>query len=162
MRDIRRAFDQDILPALKNALSLNHDRSLRPTRRYSQIDFTLKPIPIFLMFRSLGLNDTHAGMILLYTAINLSLAVWLINGFIDEIPIEYEVCGDVFASPSVDAVLAGILAVTGPAGCLLIIKNYTDDRLNFGLAAERAKTFGLDVNMVIVDDDVALPDLPQA
>ena len=47
-------------------------------------------IPIFLMFRQLGLNDTHAGMILLYTAVNLSLAVWLINGFIDEIPVEYE------------------------------------------------------------------------
>ena len=42
-------------------------------------------IPIFLMFRQLGLSDTHAGMILLYTAVNLSLAVWLINGFIDEI-----------------------------------------------------------------------------
>ncbi len=47
-------------------------------------------IPIFLMFRHLGLSDTHAGMILLYTAVNLSLSVWLINGFIDEIPIEYE------------------------------------------------------------------------
>lgn len=47
-------------------------------------------VPIFLMFRNLGLSDTHAGMILLYTAINLSLSVWLINGFIDEIPIEYE------------------------------------------------------------------------
>lgn len=47
-------------------------------------------IPIFLMFRNLGLNDTHAGMILLYTGVNLSLSVWLINGFIDEIPIEYE------------------------------------------------------------------------
>ena len=47
-------------------------------------------IPIFLMFRSLGLNDTHIGMILLYTAVNLSLAVWLLKGFIDEIPIEYE------------------------------------------------------------------------
>lgn len=47
-------------------------------------------IPIFLMFRQLGLNDTHAGMILLYTAVNLSLSVWLIHGFIDEIPIEYE------------------------------------------------------------------------
>ena len=47
-------------------------------------------IPIFLMFRQLGLSDTHAGMILLYTGVNLSLAVWLINGFIDEIPIEYE------------------------------------------------------------------------
>jgi len=47
-------------------------------------------IPIFLMFRFLGLGDTHAGMILLYTAVNLSLSVWLINGFIDEIPVEYE------------------------------------------------------------------------
>ncbi|MFK5980927.1 MAG: carbohydrate ABC transporter permease [Rhizobiaceae bacterium] len=47
-------------------------------------------IPIFLMFRGLGMSDTHAGMILLYTAVNLSLSVWLINGFIDEIPIEYE------------------------------------------------------------------------
>ena len=72
------------------------------------------------------------------------------------------VCGDVFASPSVDAVLAGILAVTGPAGCLLIVKNYTGDRLNFGLAAERARAFGRKVSMVIVDDDIALPDLPQA
>jgi dihydroxyacetone kinase len=49
------------------------------------------------------------------------------------------VCGDVFASPSVDAVLAGIRTATGPAGCLLVIMNYTGDRLNFGLAAERAK-----------------------
>ena len=38
------------------------------------------------------------------------------------------VCGDVFASPSVDAVLANILAVTGPQGCVLIVKNYTGDR----------------------------------
>jgi dihydroxyacetone kinase len=49
-------------------------------------------------------------------------------------------------------VLAGILAVTGPAGCLLIVTNYTGDRLNFGLT----------VSMVIVDDDIALPDLPQS
>lgn len=47
-------------------------------------------IPIFLMFRKLGLNDTHVGMILLYTAVNVSLAVWLLKGFIDEIPKEYE------------------------------------------------------------------------
>ena len=47
-------------------------------------------IPIFLMFRNLGLSDTHLGMILLYTAVNLSLSVWLLKGFIDEIPFEYE------------------------------------------------------------------------
>lgn len=83
-------------------------------------------------------------------------------GFVGEGMLTAAVCGDVFASPSVDAVLAGILAVTGPAGCLLIVKNYTGDRLNFGLAAERARSFGLNVNMVIVGDDVALPHLPQA
>ncbi|WP_299966501.1 dihydroxyacetone kinase subunit DhaK [uncultured Roseobacter sp.] len=83
-------------------------------------------------------------------------------GFVGEGMLTAAVCGEVFASPSVDAVLAGILAVTGEAGCLLIVKNYTGDRLNFGLAAERARAFGLKVAMVIVDDDIALPDLPQA
>lgn len=83
-------------------------------------------------------------------------------GFVGPGMLTAAVCGDVFASPSVDAVLAGILAVTGPAGCLLIVKNYTGDRLNFGLAAERARAFGHKVSMVIVDDDVALPDLSQA
>lgn len=82
-------------------------------------------------------------------------------GFVGEGMLTAAVCGDVFASPSVDAVLAGILAVTGSAGCLVIVKNYTGDRLNFGLAAERARAFGLKVNMVIVDDDIALPELPQ-
>ncbi|MBX2806645.1 MAG: carbohydrate ABC transporter permease [Hyphomicrobiales bacterium] len=47
-------------------------------------------IPIFLMYRELGLSDTAAGMILLYTAVNLSLSVWLLKGFVDEIPREYE------------------------------------------------------------------------
>lgn len=47
-------------------------------------------IPIFLMYRALGLYDTHIGLILLYTAFNLSFAVWLLKGFIDEIPKEYE------------------------------------------------------------------------
>ncbi|MER2507344.1 dihydroxyacetone kinase subunit DhaK [Amaricoccus sp.] len=83
-------------------------------------------------------------------------------GFVGPGLLTAAVCGDVFASPSVDAVLAGILAVTGPAGCLLIVKNYTGDRLNFGLAAERARAFGLKVSMIIVDDDIAQPDLPQA
>ncbi len=83
-------------------------------------------------------------------------------GFVGQGMLTAAVCGEVFASPSVDAVLAGILAVTGNAGCLLIVKNYTGDRLNFGLAAERARALGHKVNMVIVDDDIALPDLPQA
>jgi multiple sugar transport system permease protein len=47
-------------------------------------------IPVYLMFRGLGLNDTHFGLIILYTVVNLSLATWLLQGFMDEIPKEYE------------------------------------------------------------------------
>lgn len=47
-------------------------------------------IPIYLMYREAGLTDTRLGMIILYTAVNVSLAVWLLKGFIDEIPREYE------------------------------------------------------------------------
>jgi len=82
-------------------------------------------------------------------------------GFVGRGMLSAAVCGEVFASPSVDAVLAGILAVTGDAGCLLIVKNYTGDRLNFGLAAERAKALGKRVEMVVVADDIALPDIAQ-
>lgn len=82
-------------------------------------------------------------------------------GLVGEGMLTAAVCGEVFASPSVDAVLAGILAVTGDGGCLLVVKSYTGDRLNFGLAAERARATGLRVEMVVVDDDIALPDLAQ-
>jgi multiple sugar transport system permease protein len=47
-------------------------------------------IPMFLMYRTLGITDTHVGLIILYTAFNLSFAVWLMKGFMDEIPREYE------------------------------------------------------------------------
>lgn len=47
-------------------------------------------IPMFLMYRAAGLTDTHLGLIILYTAFNVSFAVWLMKGFIDEIPKEYE------------------------------------------------------------------------
>lgn len=66
------------------------------------------------------------------------------------------IAGDVFTSPSVDAVLAAIRASAGPAGAVLVVKNYTGDRLNFGLAAELARAEGIPVETVIVADDVAL------
>ncbi|AGH82399.1 dihydroxyacetone kinase [Psychromonas sp. CNPT3] len=79
-------------------------------------------------------------------------------GFIGKGMLTAAVCGDVFASPSVDAVLNAIVHVTGEKGCLVIVKNYTGDRLNFGLACEKAKKMGLNVEMVIVDDDISIPD----
>lgn len=59
-------------------------------------------------------------------------------GFIGPGMLSAAVCGGVFASPSVDSILAAIRSVStrGGPGCLLIVKNYTGDRLNFGLACE--------------------------
>jgi multiple sugar transport system permease protein len=47
-------------------------------------------IPMYLMYRTVGLTDSHIGLIILYVAFNLSFSVWLMKGFIDEIPKEYE------------------------------------------------------------------------
>jgi len=66
------------------------------------------------------------------------------------------IAGEVFTSPDTDTVLAAIKAASGPAGALLIVKNYTGDRLNFGLAAELARAEGIPVETVVVADDVAL------
>lgn len=66
------------------------------------------------------------------------------------------VAGAVFTSPSSDSIFAAIKAVAGKPGALLVVKNYTGDRLNFGVAAEMARAEGIPVEMVIVDDDVAL------
>ena len=80
------------------------------------------------------------------------------RGFVGAGLLTAAVCGDVFASPSAKAVLAAIVATSSPrAGCLLIVKNYTGDRLNFGIAAETAKSrYGIPVETVYVADDVAL------
>ena len=82
-------------------------------------------------------------------------------GFIGDGMLTGVISGNLFASPSVEPILAAIREVCGDAGCLLVVKNYTGDRLNFGLAAERARGEGLNVEMVIVADDVAIAEAPQ-
>lgn len=72
------------------------------------------------------------------------------------------VLGEVFTSPSSDSVFAAIKAVSGKAGAVVVVKNYTGDRLNFGLAAEMARAEGIPVEVVIVADDVALRDTAEA
>ncbi|MBN3316419.1 TKFC cyclase, partial [Atractosteus spatula] len=78
-------------------------------------------------------------------------------GYIGKGMLSGVVAGAVFASPPPGSVLAAILALWrgGASGVLLIVKNYTGDRLNFGLALEQARAKGVPVSMVIVADDCA-------
>lgn len=66
-------------------------------------------------------------------------------GYVGEGMLTAAVCGGVFASPTASAVSAAIRAACGPAGCLVLVMNYTGDRLNFGMAVEQAKAEGLKV-----------------
>lgn len=86
-----------------------------------------------------------------------SHAGWVGSGMLTGV-----VCGGIFASPSVTTILAAIRSVAlAPNGknndILLIVKNYTGDRLNFGMAAERANQEGIQTNMIVVADDCAIP-----
>ena len=47
-------------------------------------------IPIFLMYRQVGLIDTKLGLILIYAAFNVPFTIWMMKGFVDEVPAEYE------------------------------------------------------------------------
>ncbi|KAI8334305.1 Dak1 domain-containing protein [Chlamydoabsidia padenii] len=77
-------------------------------------------------------------------------------GYVGDGMLTAAVCGHVFASPSASQVLAAIKRIQSPHGTLVIVKNYTGDCLNFGVAVERAKAQGIKVAMLIVGDDIAI------
>lgn len=92
-------------------------------------------IPIFLMYRWLGLSDTHLGMILLYTAVNLSLSVWLLKGFIDEIPREYEEAAMIDGYTRLQAFIKVVLpqATTGIAATAIFCLIFSWNEYAFAL-----------------------------
>jgi dihydroxyacetone kinase len=79
-------------------------------------------------------------------------------GYIGAGMLSAAVAGEVFTSPDCDSIFAAIKAVAGNRGVLLIVKNYTGDRLNFGLAAEMARAEGILIEIVVVADDIALEE----
>ncbi|KAK1978914.1 Dak1 domain-containing protein [Colletotrichum cereale] len=80
------------------------------------------------------------------------------SGFVGEGLLSAVACGDIFASPSTKQVLEAMRMAPSDAGTILLITNYTGDRLHFGLAAERAKASGLSNNVVVLPatDDVSI------
>jgi len=101
-------------------------------------------IPIFIFYSRVGLRDTHLGMILLYTAFNLSFSVWLLKGFIDEIPKEYEEAALVDGYSRMRAFLKIVLpqAMTGVAATAVFCLIFAWNEYAFAvmLTQERART----------------------
>ena len=92
-------------------------------------------IPIYLMYRELGLSDTYMGLILLYTAVNASLSVWLLKGFMDEIPREYEEAALVDGYTRLQAFRKVVLpqAVTGIAATAIFCLVFSWNEYAFAL-----------------------------
>jgi dihydroxyacetone kinase-like protein len=80
------------------------------------------------------------------------------GGFVGPGMLDAACPGEVFTSPVPHQMLAAAKAVDGGAGVVFVVKNYTGDVLNFGMAAELAAEEGLSVETVLVDDDVAVQD----
>ena len=101
-------------------------------------------IPIFLMYRQVGLYDTRIGMILLYIVFNLSFSVWLMKGFIDEIPREYEEAALVDGYSRLQAFWKVVLpqAVTGIAATTVFCLIFAWNEYGFALmlTTETART----------------------
>ncbi len=101
-------------------------------------------IPIFIMYREIGLHDTHLGLILLYTIFNLSLTVWLLKGFLDEIPREYEEAAMVDGYTRLQGLRKVVLpqAVTGIAATAVFALIFAWNEYAFALmlTTERART----------------------
>jgi multiple sugar transport system permease protein len=101
-------------------------------------------IPIFLMYKELGLHDTHFGLILLYTSFNLSFSVWLLKGFIDEIPREYEEAALVDGYTRLQAFRKVVLpqAVTGIAATTVfaLIFSWNEYAFALMLTSDAART----------------------
>lgn len=101
-------------------------------------------IPIFLLYRQLGLYDTTIGLIILYTVFNLSFSVWLLQGFIDEIPREYEEAALVDGYSRLQAFFKVVLpqTVTGLAATTVFCLIFAWNEYAFAvmLTAQNART----------------------
>lgn len=80
------------------------------------------------------------------------------SGYVGRGALAAAACGDIFASPSTKQILAAVRATPSDEGHIMMITNYTGDKLHFGLAAERAKADGTCRNVAVIPltDDVSL------
>jgi phosphoenolpyruvate---glycerone phosphotransferase subunit DhaK len=76
-------------------------------------------------------------------------------GFLGENLADGAACGNVFASPTPDVILATIKAVDSGNGVLNLVLNYAGDNLNFEIASEMAEAEGIMTRSVGIMDDVA-------
>jgi multiple sugar transport system permease protein len=101
-------------------------------------------VPLFVLFRDLGLFDTHAGLILLYTAFNIPMAVWLMLGFVEALPAEAEEAALLDGASRAQAFLRVALPLLRPGlavtGIFTFLFAWNEYLCAYQLTADRAAT----------------------
>lgn len=143
----KKASRYPISPVWSAFLSCSYCRSL------SQRPFANKPGLPTVLFRQLAKDESPKTILVSGGGSGHEPAH---AGYVGKGMLDVAVAGDIFASPSATQILAGIEALEAPLGVVVLVKNYTGDKLNFGLAAEKAKARGRDVRLVIVEDDASI------
>lgn len=101
-------------------------------------------IPLFLIFQNAGLFDTHLGLVLAYTAINIPFAIWMVRGFIDDVPVEIEEAAHVDGCSRLGMLWKIIIPVTTPgiaaSAAYTFILAWNDFSLAMMLTSSNVKT----------------------
>ena len=79
-------------------------------------------------------------------------------GYVGYGMLDCAISGNIFTSPSAGNILKGILEVATDKGVLCIVKNYTGDVLNFNTAVDMARSKGISIDMVVVNDDISVTE----
>jgi multiple sugar transport system permease protein len=104
-------------------------------------------IPLFIFMNDLGLRDTLTGLVVSYTALNLPLAVWMLWGFIKEVPAELEEAGMVDGCSRTGALIRILFPVIAPGlaatSVFSFLLAWNDFPIALFLVAQKAKTMPL-------------------
>lgn len=101
-------------------------------------------IPMFVVFFTLNLLDTHIGLIILYMIFNVPFAVWILKSFIDELPSDFEEAAMVDGCTRIGAMLRVALPLTIPgivtAAIMCFFFSFNEFLFAYVFTSERAIT----------------------
>lgn len=115
-------------------------------------------VPLFLVMHEINLLDTHIGLILVYTAFNIPLAVWMLRGFMDELPKELDEAALIDGCSRFGVAARIIMPLIGPGlgatAVFSFLLCWNDFAIAFVLTSRAATTLPVIVLSFIVEEGV--------
>ncbi|WP_431771277.1 carbohydrate ABC transporter permease [Streptomyces cucumeris] len=115
-------------------------------------------LPIFLIFRTLGLIDTLPGLVLAYLSFNLPFAIWLLNAFFAQLPPALEESAQVAGCTSWQAFRHVILPLTRPGlvttFVLCLVFSWNDYAFALVLSGPRTQTLPIAASQLVTQTGI--------